>query len=130
MDLVSENCNALLAHINELQRELREARNRINELESRYALFEEMAPPDIPRKMFVEMCFDAFHNREEHIKKSKNIKFRYKGGFKDGTDYIEWDVYSNKMFLVMKNGNRKETIAYNINYFMSRTIEKEWELVE
>ncbi len=65
MDLVSENCNALLAHINELQRELREARNRINELESRYALFEEMAPPDIPRKMFVEMCFDAFHSKNK-----------------------------------------------------------------
>lgn len=38
--------------------------NRFNVLEERYSIFEEMAPPDISRKEFAEMCFNAWEEKQ------------------------------------------------------------------
>ena len=34
-------------------------------LQEAYALFEELAPPDVPRKTFVEWCFRAWEKQGE-----------------------------------------------------------------
>jgi DNA repair exonuclease SbcCD ATPase subunit len=39
---------------------IRELEAEISEMRDRYATFEELAPPDVPRKKFVETCFSAW----------------------------------------------------------------------
>lgn len=55
-------------------------------LRDRYATFEELAPPDVPRKKFVEMCFSAWEKSceldreaEELRKKICDLHFHYAG---------------------------------------------------
>lgn len=53
--------------------------NEIERLQQDYALFEEMAPPDIPRSVFVKQCFDAWEKAaeiERLQKENAGLKYR------------------------------------------------------
>jgi len=68
------------------RKEAEALRKELSEMRDRYATFEELAPPDVPRKKFVEMCFSAWEKSceldreaEELRKKICDLHFHYAG---------------------------------------------------
>ena len=68
------------------KKEAEALRKELSEMRDRYATFEGFAPPDVPRKKFVEMCFSAWEKSceldqkiEELRKKICDLHFHYAG---------------------------------------------------